>query len=244
MTRLLIGRNGARVAGIIAAMTLHGAVSAQTVAPATAPTTLTLNVEGRATRTPDIAEISGGVVTSAPTAAAAMAENATRMNAVVNAVRKAGIADRDIQTAGINLAPQYRYDNNQPPVLTGYQATNTVNLRVRKIADTGKLLDALVSVGANQINGPNFRVDDSESALDEARQAAVKTAKARADLYAKATGLRVRRIVTLSESGGFEPGPRPMMMKAMAMDAAAAPTPVAPGEVSLTINLTVVFELE
>jgi uncharacterized protein YggE len=72
----------------------------------------------------------------------------------------------------------------------------------------------------------------------------VKTAQARAELYAKATGLHVRRIVTLSESGGFEPGPRPMMMKAMAMDAAAAPTPVAPGEVSLNINLTVVFELE
>lgn len=244
MTRLLTSRNGARAAGIIAAMAWQGAASAQIVAPAKAPTTLTLNVEGRATRTPDIAEVSGGVVTSAPTAAAAMAENAAKMNAVVNAVRKAGIADRDIQTAGLNLAPQYRYDNNQPPVLTGYQATNTVNLRIRKIADTGKLLDALVGVGANQINGPTFRVDDSESALDEARQAAVKTAQARAELYARATGLHVRRIVTLSESGGFEPGPRPMMMKAMAMDAAAAPTPVAPGEVSLNINLTVVFELE
>jgi uncharacterized protein YggE len=244
MTRLLTSRNGARAAGIIAAMAWQAAASAQTFTPAKAPTTLTLNVEGRATRTPDIAEVSGGVVTSAPTAAAAMAENAAKMNAVVNAVRKAGIADRDIQTAGLNLAPQYRYDNNQPPVLTGYQATNTVNLRIRKIADTGKLLDALVGVGANQINGPTFRVEDSEAALDEARQAAVKTAQARAELYAKATSLHVRRIVTLSESGGFEPGPRPMMMKAMAMDAGAAPTPVAPGEVSLNINLTVVFELE
>ena len=244
MTRLLTSRNGARAAGIIAALAWHGAASAQSIAPVKVPTTLTLNVEGRATRTPDIAEVSGGVVTSAPTAAAAMAENAAKMNAVVNAVRKAGIADRDIQTAGLNLAPQYRYDNNQPPVLTGYQATNTVNLRIRKIADTGKLLDALVGVGANQINGPNFRVEDSEAALDEARQAAVKTAKTRAELYATATGLHVRRIVTLSESGGFEPGPRPMMMKAMAMDAAAAPTPVAPGEVSLNINLTVVFELD
>jgi uncharacterized protein YggE len=195
-------------------------------------------------RAPDIAEVSGGVVTSAPTAAAAMAENASKMNAVVNAIRKAGIADRDIQTTGLNLAPQYRYENNQPPVLTGYQATNTVNLRIRKIADTGKLLDALVNVGANQINGPTFKVDDSESALDEARQAAVRTAQERAALYAKATGMSVRRLVTLSESGGFDPGLRPMM-RAMAMDSApAAPPPVAPGEVSLNINLTVVFELE
>jgi uncharacterized protein YggE len=232
------------VAGIAAAMALHAGASAQPAPLAKAPTTLTLNVEGRATRSPDIAEVSGGVVTAAPTAAAAMAENAAKMNAVVAAVRKAGVADRDIQTTGLNLQPQYRYDNNVPPVLTGYQATNTVNLRIRKIADTGKLLDTLVGVGANQINGPTFKVDDSDGALDEARLAAVKTAQARADLYAKATGLRVRRIVTLSESGGFEPGPRPMMMKAMAMDAAPAPTPVAPGEVALSINLTVVYELE
>lgn len=245
MNSLLNRRNAARTAGLVVAMAWQGVAAAQTAAPARAPTTLTLTVEGRATRTPDIAEVSGGVVTNAPTAAAAMAENATKMNAVVNAVRKAGIADRDIQTTGLNLAPQYRYENNQPPVLIGYQATNTVNLRIRKIADTGKLLDTLIGVGANQINGPTFKVDDSESALDEARQAAVKTAQERAALYAKATGMSVRRIVTLSEGGGFDPGPRPMMMRAMAMDSVpAAPPPVAPGEVSLNINLTVVFELE
>jgi uncharacterized protein YggE len=243
MDRVFNRRNTARTAGLAVALAWQGVAAAQTTMPA--PTTLTLSVEGRATRTPDIAEVSGGVVTSAPTAAAAMAENASKMNAVVNAIRKAGVADRDIQTTGLNISPQYRYENNQPPVLTGYQATNTVNLRIRKITDTGKLLDTLIGVGANQINGPNFKVDDSESALDEARQAAVKTAQERAALYAKATGMSVRRIVTLSESGGFDPGPRPMMMKAMAMDSApAAAPPVAPGEVSLNINLTVVFELE
>lgn len=241
----MISRNRQRVAiaAIIAAMAWHGAASAQAVPVAPVPSTLTLNVEGRATRAPDVAEVSGGVVTTAATASAAMAENATRMTAVVAAVRKAGIAERDIQTAGLSLQPQYKYENNQPPVLTGYQATNTVNLRIRKIADTGKLLDTLVNVGANQINGPNFRVEDSEAALDEARLAAVKTAKARAELYAKATGLRIKRIVTLSESGGFQPGPQPMMMK-MARDSEAASSPVVPGEVALTINLTAVFEFE
>lgn len=212
---------------------------------APAPTLLTVNAEGRVARAPDIAEVSGGVVTAAPTAAAAMAENATRMTAVVAAVRKAGIADRDIQTAGLSVQPQYSYENNRSPVLTGYQATNTVNLRIRKIADAGKLLDTLVAVGANQINGPNFRVEDADAALDEARVAAVATARARAELYAKASGLRVRRIASISEGGGFEPGPRPMMAK-MAMDSvsAAPPTPMAPGEVALSINLTMVFELE
>jgi uncharacterized protein YggE len=244
MDRRSTARTAAGIAASIAAgMAWHAAASAQP-APPRAPTVLTLTVEGRTTRTPDIAEVSGGVVTTAPTASAAMAENAAKMNAVVAAVRKVGIAERDIQTTGLNLAPQYRYENNAPPVLTGYQATNTVNLRIRTIAKTGKLLDTLVGVGANQISGPNFRVEDSDGALDEARAAAVKTAQARAELYAKATGLRVRRIVSLTEGGGFEAGPRPMMMKAMAMDAAAPPTPVAPGEVSLSVNLTVVYELE
>jgi uncharacterized protein YggE len=245
MNRVFDRRNAARTAGLAVAMAWQSVAAAQTAAPARAPTTLTVTVEGHATRTPDIAEVSGGVVTNAPTAAAAMAENASKMNAVVNAIRKAGIAERDIQTTGLNLQPQYRYANNQPPELTGYQATNTVNLRIRKIADTGKLLDTLIGVGANQINGPTFRVDDSEAALDEARKAAVKTAQERAALYAKATGMTVRRIVTLSEGGGFDPGPRPML-RAMAMDAAppAAPPPVAPGEIAININLTVVFELE
>lgn len=209
-----------------------------------AATVLTVVAEGRVTRAPDVAEVSGGVVTSAPTAAAAMTQNAERMNAVVAAVKKAGIADRDIQTTGLSLQPQYRYVENQPPLLTGYQANNAVALRIRRIEQTGKLLDTLVGVGANQISGPNFRVEDSDAALDEARVQAVKTARARAELYAGAAGMRVRRIVSISESGGFEPGPRPMMSARMDKVAESAPTPVAPGEVALTVNVTMAFELE
>lgn len=227
------------LAAIAAAMSLSGVAQAQSAAP----TILTVNAEGRVARAPDIAEVSGGVVTSAATAAAAMRENAERMTAVVAAVRKAGIADRDIQTSGLSLQPQYRYQNNEPPMLTGYQATNNVSLRIRKIAETGKLLDALVGVGANQISGPNFRVEAADAALDDARVEAVATARARAELYAKATGKQVRRIVSIAESGGLEPGPRPMLAKAMAMDAGPAP-PVAPGEVALAVNVTMVFELE
>ena len=240
MTKNSYRRHAATV--MIAAVAWQTPASAQSAPPA--PTTLTLQVEGRVTRTPDVAEVSGGVVSTAPTASAAMAENAQKMNAVVAAVRKAGVAERDIQTAGLSLQPQFRYENNQSPVLTGYQASNTVNLRVRNVADTGKLLDALVAVGANQIGGPNFRLDDDAAALDEARQAAVRTAKARAELYAKATGLRIKRLLTLAESSGIEPGPRPMMARAMAMDSAKESAPVEPGEVALTINLTTVFELE
>lgn len=238
----------AAVLGIVAAFGMAAGAAAQTAPVAgasTTATTLTVVAEGRATRTPDIAEVSGGVVTTAPTASAAMAENARRMTAVVDAVKKAGIADRDIQTTGLSLQPQYRYVDNQPPVLTGYQANNTVALRIRKIDQAGKLLDTLVGVGANQINGPNFKVDDSEGALDEARIAAVGMARERATLYGKASGLRVKRIVSITESAGYEPGPRPMLMsvRGKAMDASPAP-PVAPGEIALTVSVTMAFELE
>jgi len=220
-----------------------GMAAAQPAPPPTpALTTLTVAAEGRVTRAPDIAEVSGGVVTTAPTAAAAMADNARQMTAVVAAIKKAGIADRDIQTTGLNLQPQYRYENNQPPVITGYQATNTVALRIRRIADSGRLLDTLVGVGANQINGPNFTVAAADAALDEARIAAVATAQARAELYARAAGLKVRRIASISESAGVEPGPRPMMLARA--EKMADSTPVAPGEVALTINVTMVFELQ
>ncbi len=207
-------------------------------------TTLVLAMEGRVTRTPDVAELSGGVVTLAPTAAAAMADNGRAMNRVVAAIRKAGIADRDIQTQGVGLQPQYRYDNNSPPVLTGYQATNTVAFRVRKVGDTGTLLDALVGAGANQITGPNFTIADSAGALDEARAQAVAAARARAVLYAKAAGLRVRRIASISETGAVEPGPRPMLMaRGIAADAAST-APIVPGEVALVVNVAIAFELE
>ena len=208
------------------------------------PTTLSVGAEGRVERAPDVADLSAGVVTTAPTATEAMRLNAERMTAVAATIRKAGIAERDIQTAGLNLQPQYRYVQNEEPKLIGYQASNTVSLRVRDLKNMGRALDALVASGANQINGPNFRLDKPEPALDGARTEAVAAARARAELYAKAAGLRVKRILSISESGAIEP-PRPYtMMRAMSAKAEDASTPVSPGEVSLTVTVNMTFELE
>ncbi len=219
--------------------------SAQTAPPSIAApsdgTLLSVSASANATRVPDVASLSTGVVTQAADANAALKANSTQMNKVVAAIRAAGIAERDIQTSGININPQYRYAENQPPTITGYQASNTVNIKVRDIAKLGEVLDALVASGANQVNGPSFEIDQPEAAYDEARQAALKKAQARAEMYAKSLGLRVRRIVSISEGGGFRP-PMPMM-KAMAMDARAESAPVAPGETTLSANLDVVFEL-
>lgn len=220
--------------------------SAQSV-PAYIPTDGTLlnvSAQAEAKRVPDIATLSTGVVTQATDANAAMRANAEQMNKVVAAIKAAGIADRDVQTSGVNLNPQYHYTENQPPKITGYQATNTVNIVVRDIGKLGKILDALVAVGANQINGPSFDIDDKkkDEAYDEARRAAVEKAQERAEMYAKTLGVRVRRIVSINEGSGFRP-PMPMPMMAMAKMDRAESTPISPGESTLSVNLDVMFEL-
>jgi uncharacterized protein YggE len=219
---------------------------AQAVAPVVTPSTLTFNVTSEVKKAPDIATVSAGVVTQGKTAKAAMEENARRMTAAFAALKAAGIADRDMQTSGINLSPQYVYRENQRPLIKGYEVSNRLNVRVRKLDNLGPVLDALVEQGVNEINGPNFGLDNPEAELDTARSQAMATAMRRADLYAKAAGVRVKRVMSINESGGYEPPqPRPMLMMARAAMADAAPeTPVAPGEVSLSIQLNVQFELE
>ncbi len=206
-------------------------------------TLLSVSAEAEAKRVPDVATISAGVVTQAADGNSAMGQNAEEMAKVMQAIKAAGIAEKDIQTSGVNLSPQYRYVENENPKITGYQASNTVNLKVRDIAKLGKVLDALAASGSNQINGPSFEIDQPEPVYDEARLAALKKAQGRADTYAKALGLRVRRIVSISEGGGG--GARPMpMVRSMAMDAMAKQeTSVSPGETTLSVSLEVIFEL-
>ena len=206
-------------------------------------TLLSVSAEASAKRVPDVATISTGVVTQAADANAAMRANAVQMDKVMAAIRAAGIGERDVQTSGINLNPQYKYVENAPPSIVGYQASNTVNVKVRDLSKLGKVLDAFVEQGANQVNGPSFEVDKPDEAYDEARVAALKKAQARAQTYADALGLKVRRIVSISEGGASFPRPMPMM-RAMAADAGfAKETSVSPGETTLSVNIDVVFEL-
>jgi len=215
------------------------------VAPAVIPdgTLLDITATGKTTRVPDLATIRAGVVTQAPTAAAALSDNANRMSAVLSALKRAGIQPRDVATANVSLQPQYHYEDNKPPVITGYQATNNVSIRFRDIAKSGQILDALVAQGANQIDGPNLSLDQPDAALDEARVDAVKRAQARAELYAKATGLSVSRILTIAEGGEIAGPPPPMPVYRMAA-AKAADTQVLPGESDVTVTITVRFLLK
>ncbi|MDT8759161.1 SIMPL domain-containing protein [Sphingomonas psychrotolerans] len=220
--------------------------SAQEARPMALPadgTLLEVSAEGTSTRTPDLAIIQAGVVTQNATAGEAMRQNSARMATVLAALRRAGVAERDVQTSNIALNPQYRYADKEPPVITGYQASNQVTVRFRDIGKSGAILDALVREGANNISGPNLTIDKPEAALDEARTAAVASARARADLYAKAAGLRVDRILSISEGGAMPPPPMPMMARAERFSADAA-TPVVAGEQELRVSLSVRFLLK
>ena len=222
------------------------AANAQEMHPGHPPldgTVLELVAEGSARRVPDVATIQAGVVSQAATAQEAMRDNAARMARVLAALRKAGIAERDIQTASVSLSPQYRHQENQPPVITGYQASNQLSVRFRDIALSGTILDTLVREGANNINGPDLGLDKPEAALDQARTDAVAKARARANLYAQAAGLRVERILSLSESGAMMPPPRPLAY-ARAEASMDSATQIVAGEREMTVTVTARFLLK
>lgn len=240
------------VAAALAGVAIQPAVAQESgIVPAIAAghTLLTVTAEGSSTRTPDMATYSAGVTTQGKTASEALSANSRQMNQVMAALKRAGIADRDIQTSNLNLNPIYSqpkrlpdgsYDSDARQIV-GYQATNTVTVRQRKLSEMGKVVDALVEAGANQVNGPNFMLTEADAASNEARTDAMRTARERADLYARAAGLRVVRILSISENGGRMPAPMAFARMEAAKDVAS--TPVAAGELETTSSVTVQFEL-
>jgi uncharacterized protein len=225
------------------AMALPGAALADEVSTVPiAGTRLDVSADGAVTRAPDIATVTAGVVTQASNAASAMADNARKMAATVAALKRAGVADKDIRTSSLSLQPQYRYTEGQPPAITGYQASNQLTVTFRDIQRAGPILDALVAAGVNQIGGPDFALEHPDAALDEARVQAVQKARAKAEVYAKAAGLSIKRIVAIGEAGGYSPQPpRPMMM---AMARAKEATDLQPGEEKIGVTVNVTFELQ
>jgi uncharacterized protein len=208
-----------------------------------APPALNLSAYGEVKIAPDMATISFGVVTEATTAAEAMQLNATRMNQVMAALRRAGIEARDVQTSGLNLSAQYDYVQNEPPRLRGYQASNQVTVIINDLTKVGTTADAVVAAGVNQINGIGFGLKDPSAAENQARQIAVRNLQAKASLYAQALGVQLGGIRSLSEGGGYSPPPQMMFARAeMAMDSGGA-TPVAGGQLTIRIDITGVYDL-
>ena len=205
-----------------------------------APRTITMSGHGEVKTAPDQAQVSTGVTTSAPTAAQALADNTNKMKSLFAALAKAGIAERNIQTVNFSVSPQYTSGGpNQPARLTGYQVNNQVSVRLDDVSRVGATLDALVSAGSNQMDGISFSIKDPAPLLEKARTDAVADARARAETYARAAGVALGPLLTISEGGGEL---RPMRMAPMMMKA-AGPVPVAAGEESVSADVSLVWEI-
>lgn len=208
---------------------------------AAAPRTLSMSGHGEVQAAPDQAQVTAGVTTAAPTAAAALSANTARMKTVFAALEKMGVPERNIQTVNFSVSPQYTNGaDNLPPRLTGYQVSNDVALRLDDVSRLGAALDALVGAGANQMNAISFSIRDPAPLLDKARADAVANARARAQTYARAAGVTLGPILSISEGGGDAPRP---LYKAVMMSAARA-VPVAAGEESVNADVAMVWEIQ
>jgi uncharacterized protein YggE len=204
------------------------------------PRTIAMTGHGEIKGRPDSAQITAGVTTNAPTAARALADNSTRMQAVFAALKRLGVPDDDIQTVNFSVSPQYANSGTDAPHLTGYQVSNQAFVRLEDVAKLGPALDALVTAGANQMNGIKFDIRDPSPMLEKARAAAIADARQRAETYARAAGLTLGPILSIREGEG---GVRPLRMAAP-MAFVAKAVPVAAGEESVTADVSVVWEIQ
>lgn len=241
-----IGAAFLAVLGVVLAVLLGVLVfSVANLNPNAVPPGITVTGDGRAQAAPDVAEISIGVVTTAATAAEALTQNSTQSQQVIQAIRNAGIPERDIQTQGLSVQPVEapRRNPGDPLQITGYRAQNTVEVTVRELADNrvGVVVDAANRAGANVTGGIRFRLENDQAARQEALTEAIENARQKAEAIARASGKTVRGVRAVTESGVSVPVLQRSAMAADAAQAAPAP-PVQSGELTITARVTVVFE--
>lgn len=204
---------------------------------------------GEAGARPDIAVTALTVLRTGETARAALDEANRAMADVVSAMKELKVENRDLQTTGFSINPQYRYENRPdgtqpPPVLTGYEVRNTLSVRIRDIAAVGAILDRAVSLGVNQGGDIAFTLSDPATPRTAARRAAVEDATATAVTLAEAAGVRLGRVISIS-AGDDAPPPPPMMAReAMSAPEAAMRVPVEAGENTLRATVRMIFEIE
>jgi len=218
---------------------------ARALDPATTPEhTISVGGIGRITTVPDVADVRVGVMITRTKVRDAQAAAATAMQAVIAALRKAGIADKDVQTTSLSLQPVYDYSSNgTPPKLTGYQIVNAVQATVRKLDTISDVIDGALAAGATTLDGITFRVDDPAAAEAQARDAAMKNARAKADALAKAAGVSITGVSSITEQSGSTPVPVPYLAGAAATDKAAA-TPVQVGTNEVDVSVSVVYLID
>jgi hypothetical protein len=203
------------------------------------PPAISVTGEASVSVPPDMARIEGGVTSEARTAREASEANNVAMGKVLLALKGAGIADKDMQTSRLSLQPQYAPNRPPPNVITGYQASNRVSIKLRDVSKVAGVIDTLVGAGANEIGGVNFMVEAASKLLDEARTRAVADARRKAEIYAAATGVTLGAPLSISE----ESAPNAVPYRRMSAGLAAS-APVAQGEETLSVSVNVTWAIK
>jgi uncharacterized protein len=224
------------LAGLVAGALL----AAPALAENTLPAAITVTGEATVSAAPDLAQIDAGVNSDAKSAREASDANNAAMGKVLLALKGAGIAENDFQTSRLSLQPQYAPNRPGPSSVIGYRASNRVTVRVREPNKLAGVIDTLVNAGANDIGGIAFTVSNASKLLDGAREQAVADARRKAEIYAKAAGVSLGEPVNISEEGN--PGPVPFRRNITGM--AASPTPVAQGEETLRVTVSVSWAIK
>lgn len=221
-----------------------GAAIAQTASPSSesqSTRTLTVTGNGKVFLTPDIANISIGVHAEGKDAAEAVSTNNAQTQKVIEELKGMGVEAKDIQTTNFSIYPRQEYDNNGNLTGITYVVDNTVYVTVRDLSKIGDLLNTVVQSGANSISGIEFDVADRVKALSDARKAAVDNAQAQAEELAQAAGVKLGPVqsITISSSA-----PIPLAQSRAAAAAPQAEVPISPGQLSLSVDVTVVYEIQ
>jgi hypothetical protein len=204
--------------------------------------TISVQGSGSVSGKPDLAVARAGIESRGATPDEALSANTKVMTALMAAIKRSGVADRDIETSAFDVNPVYGQPTPRGAnTIEGYQVTNQVTVRVRDISKLGTLLSSLVGAGANRLNGVSFEIAEPGPLLDQARKAAVEDARKRADLYAAAAGVKVKRVLSIAESSA-PMAPMPMAMRAM--KAGSDAVPVAGGEQSVSASVSAIYEIE
>ncbi|MBR9991116.1 MAG: SIMPL domain-containing protein [Gemmatimonadetes bacterium] len=226
------------------ALLLPGTAAAQeSVVP---PRTISVNAQGMIEREPEQGVVLLAVESEATDARAAASANAERMTQLVAALRRAGVADRNIRTTSYELQPEYRRQiepRNDPPQIAGYRAINMVQVTVDTVTAMGRIIDTAISSGANRVANISFRLRDPHSAHIEAVAIAMRNARREAEAVAEAAGERLGPAQSISTGGYHAPPPTPMYARGMEMDMAQAQTPVETGTLTVVATVNVVYLL-
>jgi uncharacterized protein YggE len=229
-----------RQAALIAIAAILLSTPARSETPPDFPPAISVTGEAHISVAPDIAFVDAGVATDAKTAREASEANNTAMAKVFAALKAANVDARDIQTSRLSLQPQYAPNRSGPSPVVGYRASNRVTVRIHDVSKVAGTIDTLVGAGANDIGNVAFEVSQASKLLDDAREKAVDDARRKAEIYAKAAGVTLGAPLSISEGGA----PQPVFRSKMVAGMAGAPTPIAQGEETLSISVSVTWAIK